>query len=59
MRVKDLLNYSASFYKKDCSQKIKELAARMDLDLNRKIDDLSFGNKKKSVLYRDSCTRPT
>ena len=47
MKVKDLLNYSASFYKKDCSQRIKELAKRLDLDLNRKIDDLSYGNKKK------------
>ncbi len=47
MRVIDLLNYSASFYKKDCSQRIKELAERMDLDLKKKIDDLSFGNKKK------------
>ncbi|CRK82539.1 ABC transporter ATP-binding protein [Neobacillus massiliamazoniensis] len=47
MRVKDLLKYSASFYKKDCSKRIKELAEIMDLDLNKKIDDLSFGNKKK------------
>ena len=47
MKVKDLLSYSASFYKKDCSKKMKELAGRLDLDLNRKIDDLSFGNKKK------------
>lgn len=47
MKVKDLLNYSASFYKKDCSARIKELAKRLDLDLNRKIDDLSYGNKKK------------
>jgi ABC-2 type transport system ATP-binding protein len=47
MKVKDLLNYSASFYKKDCSKRIKELAARLDLDLNKKIDDLSYGNKKK------------
>lgn len=47
MKVKDLLNYSASFYKKDCSQRIKDLAKRLDLDLNRKIDDLSYGNKKK------------
>ena len=36
MKVKDLLNYSASFYKKDCSKRIKELAARLDLDLNKK-----------------------
>jgi ABC-2 type transport system ATP-binding protein len=47
MKVIDLLNYSASFYKKDCSKRIKELAELMDLDLNRKIDELSYGNKKK------------
>ena len=47
MRVKDLLAYSASFYKKDCTKRMKELAERMELDLSRRIDDLSFGNKKK------------
>jgi ABC-2 type transport system ATP-binding protein len=47
MKVKDLLKYSASFYKKDCSKRIKELAEIMDLDVNKKIDDLSLGNKKK------------
>lgn len=47
MKVKELLNYSASFYKKDCSKRIKELSEVMDLDLDRKIEDLSFGNKKK------------
>lgn len=47
MKVIDLLKYSASFYKKDCTDRIKELAKRLDLDLNRKIDDLSYGNKKK------------
>ncbi len=47
MKVKELLNYSASFYKKDCSKRIRELSEAMDLDLDRKIEDLSFGNKKK------------
>lgn len=47
MRVIDLLKYSASFYKKDCGKRIEELAEIMDLDFNRKIDDLSLGNKKK------------
>ncbi len=47
MRVMDLLKYSASFYKKDCTTRIKELADVMDLDLKKKIEDLSFGNKKK------------
>ncbi|MDP4145157.1 MAG: ABC transporter ATP-binding protein [Bacillota bacterium] len=47
MRVIDLLKYSASFYKKDCTNRINELADIMELDLKKKIDDLSFGNKKK------------
>lgn len=47
MKVIDLLKYSASFYKKDCTKRINELAKIMDLDLKKKIDDLSFGNKKK------------
>jgi len=47
MKVIDLLNYSASFYQKDCGKRIKELADIMDLDLHKNIDDLSFGNKKK------------
>jgi ABC-2 type transport system ATP-binding protein len=47
MKVIDLLKYSASFYKKDCSKRIKELAEIMELDVTKKIDDLSLGNKKK------------
>lgn len=50
MRVIDLLRYSASFYKKprvDMDMRIKKLAGLLDLDLTRKIDDLSYGNKKK------------
>ena len=47
MKVIDLLNYSASFYDHDCSEKIQELAEIMELDLTRRIEDLSYGNKKK------------
>lgn len=47
MKAIDLLNYSASFFKKDCSTKIAELASILQVDLNRKIDDMSLGNKKK------------
>ncbi len=47
MKVIDLLNYSASFYKKDCTKRISELADILELDLKKRIDDLSFGNKKK------------
>lgn len=47
MRVVDFLKYSASFYKKNCNKRIEYLADEMNLDLHKKIDDLSFGNKKK------------
>jgi len=47
MRAIDLLRYSASFYKKDCSKRIAELAEALSLDLNKKIEDMSLGNKKK------------
>ncbi len=47
MKVIDLLKYSASFYDKDCTERIYELSEIMELDLNRRIQDLSYGNKKK------------
>jgi ABC-2 type transport system ATP-binding protein len=47
MKVIDLLKYSASFYEKDCTKRMHELAELMELDLKRRIDDLSYGNKKK------------
>jgi ABC-2 type transport system ATP-binding protein len=47
MKVIDLLKYSASFYDVDSSQRLHELSDYMELDLKRRIDDLSYGNKKK------------
>ena len=58
MKVKDLLNYSASFYKKDCTKRIKELSEYMELDLDKKIDDLSFGNKKKVGIVQGLLHQP-
>lgn len=47
MKVRDLFKYAEALYKKDCSRRIAELTSRLNLDTNRKIRDLSFGNKKK------------
>ncbi|HEX9027724.1 MAG TPA: ABC transporter ATP-binding protein [Anaerolineales bacterium] len=47
MKVIDLLKYSASFYDCDCTQRLHELSEIMELDLKRRISDLSYGNKKK------------
>ena len=47
MKVIDLLKYSASFYPGDFTARMKELSDTMELELNRRISDLSYGNKKK------------
>jgi ABC-2 type transport system ATP-binding protein len=58
MKVIDLLKYSASFYQKDCTQRLYELAEIMELDLNRRIDDLSYGNKKKVGIVQGLLHQP-
>lgn len=47
MKVSELLKYSAGFYKKDCSKKIRELSEALELNTDKKLEELSFGNKKK------------
>jgi ABC-2 type transport system ATP-binding protein len=47
MKVIDLLKYSASFYPQDSTERMKQLSDTMELELNRRISDLSYGNKKK------------
>ncbi|MCJ7568143.1 MAG: ABC transporter ATP-binding protein [Anaerolineales bacterium] len=58
MKVIDLLKYSASFYKKDCTQRLYELADIMELDLKRRIDDLSYGNRKKVGIVQGLLHQP-
>ena len=47
MKVRELLQYSADLYGMNCETKMYELSERLNLDLTRKIADLSLGNKKK------------
>ena len=47
MKVIDLLKYSASFYNCDCTQRMHDLSEIMELEMHRRISDLSYGNKKK------------
>jgi ABC-2 type transport system ATP-binding protein len=56
MRVIDLLKYSASFYNGDFTQRMRALSDTMELDLNRRISDLSYGNKKKVGIVRACST---
>ncbi len=58
MKVIELLKYSSSFFKGDHTQRMHELADIMELDLNRRIEDLSFGNKKKVGIVQGLLHKP-
>lgn len=47
MKVKDILKLSADLRKKDCSREAEKLCNRLQLDVSRKVEELSFGNRKK------------
>lgn len=58
MRVKDVLKLSADLRKKDCTAEAELLCERLQLDVSRKIDDLSFGNRKKVAIVSALQHRP-
>lgn len=50
MRGKDVLKLSASLRKADCREEAGRLCERLQLDTSRKVDELSFGNRKKLAI---------
>ncbi|MGN0551933.1 MAG: ABC transporter ATP-binding protein, partial [Oscillospiraceae bacterium] len=47
MKVRDVIKLSADLRKKDCKKIAEELCERLQLDTSRKVEELSFGNRKK------------
>lgn len=47
MKVKDILKLSANLRRKECTEEAKVLCERLQLDTEKKIEELSFGNRKK------------
>ena len=58
MKVRDILKMSADLRKKDCSKETAELCERLQLDTSRKVDELSFGNRKKVAIVCALLSRP-
>ena len=58
MKVRDILKFSADLRKKDCSRETKDLCERLQLDPSRKVDELSFGNRKKVAIICALMSRP-
>ncbi len=58
MSSRELLEYHAGFFKSVNTEKIESLSTLFELDLDRKIEELSFGNKKKCALIQSVIHEP-
>ena len=47
MKVREVIKYSAELRKRDCAKESMRLCERLELDVNKKISELSLGNRKK------------
>ena len=47
MKVKDIISLSAKMRKMDCTAEAKKLCERLELDTDKRVDELSLGNRKK------------
>ena len=50
MRVRDVLKLSAGLRRRDCGKMSGLLCERLRLDTARKVEELSFGNRKKTAI---------
>ena len=48
MRVRDMIKLSANLRNRDCEAEAKMLCERLELDIYRKVGELSLGNRKKA-----------
>lgn len=58
VKVKDLLNYAASFFKDYDREYVKELCDELEVELDKKIEELSLGNKKKVAIVQALLSNP-
>ena len=47
MKVKDVIRLSADLRKKKCRKEARKLCERLELDTEKRVEELSFGNRKK------------
>ena len=58
MKVRELLRRSANLRKADCRAEAERLCQRLQLDPSRKVEELSFGNRKKLAIVCALQARP-
>lgn len=50
IKVKDVIKLSADLRKKDCRKEAEKLCERFGLDTEKRVEELSFGNRKKVAI---------
>lgn len=58
MTARELLEYSAGFYNVSLNKQVSSIIKALDLDISRKIKDLSLGNKKKVAIVQSLIHNP-
>lgn len=58
VKVKDIIKYSASFYNNVSQEEVDKLYKILDVDINKKMSELSLGNKKKVAIVQALIHKP-
>ena len=58
VRVKDVLAYAESFFNNIDKEYTKELCKELDVEVNKKMNELSLGNKKKVAIVQALLSKP-
>lgn len=50
MKVKEVIKFSAGLRRTNCRREARELCDRLELDTSKRVEELSFGNRKKVAI---------
>lgn len=58
VKVKDIIKYAQSFYPKSKKEYVDRICNELELDMNKKMGELSLGNKKKVAIAQSLINNP-
>ena len=58
VKVADLIKYERSFYHNTSKEEVEKLCTELELDMNKKVGELSLGNKKKVAIAQAMISKP-
>lgn len=58
VKVIDIINYAASFYKECSKDEIDRICKKLEVEVNKKMGELSLGNKKKVAIVQALISNP-